>query len=260
MATQLPLILQIAKEILTDNKNKEMHVNDIARIAVKTNQNMALPEEEFALKLSSALASNVKSKNPTFLKPVNQKTGAKKKGIYKLKKTAMQPSVAIPKIKAPTVKTAYAGRAGELAVASELLFWGYNVATAAIDEGIDLIVETRPNTFKYVQVKTCAGRDDSLTFSFKIDQKAFEATASRNPWYIFVMREEQKNIYAIIPFSQLAFYRRQGVITGKDLSIQITRDERKREYKLCGTDINIFINNFSLLDNLLPPIIPNSQI
>lgn len=254
-SAQLPVILQIAKEILTENKNKEMHVNDIARIAVESNRNMAIPEDEFASKLSSALASNVKSKSPSFIKPINQKTKAKKKGIYKLKRTAMEPIVSIPKIKAPPVKTTFAGRAGEYAVASELLFWGYNVSTSAIDEGIDLIVETRPNSFKFIQVKTSAAKQDGQLFDFKIDEKPFKATANRNPWYIFVMRENLKNTFALIPFSQLAFLRQQGVIRGSNtLSIQITKDPSGKQYKLCGMDINLFINNFDLLDNLLPPI------
>nr|DAV89562.1 MAG TPA: putative endonuclease [Caudoviricetes sp.] len=251
-APQLSVILQVAKEILTDNRNKAMHVNEIAKIAVQTNRNMAMSEEDFANKVSAALAANVKTKSPTFIKPKNPKTGAARKGYYKLKKTAMQPTVAIPKIKAPAVKTTFAGRAGEYAVASELLFWGYNVATAAIDEGIDLIVETRPNTFQYVQVKTAAAKSDGLTFDFKIEEKAFTATASRKPWYIFVMRQELKNTFAVIPFSHLAFLKQQGVIRGTNLlSIQITRDESGRQYKLCGSDINLFINNFELLDNLL---------
>lgn len=250
--TQLPTILQVAKEILTENKNREMHVNDIARVAVESNRNMTIPVEDFAVKLSSALAANVKSKNPSFIKPVNPKTKAKKKGVYKLKRTAMEPIVSIPKVKAPPVKTTFAGRAGEYAVASELLFWGYNVSTLAIDEGIDLIVETRPNVFRFIQVKTSAAKQDGLCFDFKIDEKPFTSTSSRNPWYIFVMRENLKNTFAIIPFSHLTFLRQQGVIRGNNgLSIKITKDPTGKQYKLCGSDINLFINNFELLDSLI---------
>lgn len=258
-APQLSVILQVAKEILTDNRNKAMHVNEIAKIAVQTNRNMAMTEEDFATKVAAALAANVKTKSPTFIKPKNPKTGVARKGYYKLKRTAMQPVVLIPKIKAPAVKSTFAGKAGEYAVASELLFWGYNVATAAIDEGIDLIVETRPNTFKYVQVKTATPKGDGLTFDFKIDDKSFTSTASRNPWYIFVLREERRNTFVLIPFNHLAFLKQQGVIRGSSaLSIQITKDNSGRQYKLCGADVNLFINNFDLLDNLLPPIQPQS--
>lgn len=254
-AQQLSAILQVAKEILTDNRNKSMHVNEIAKVAVQTNRNMAMSEENFATKVAAALAANIKTKSPTFIKPKNPKTGVAKKGYYKLKKTAMQPTVAIPKIKAPTVKTTFAGKAGEYAVASELLFWGYNVATAAIDEGIDLIVETRPNVFQHVQVKTSAAKSDGLSFDFKIEEKAFMSTASRKPWYIFVMRQDFKNTFAVIPFSLLALLKQQGVIRGSNiLSIQISKDQNGRLYKLCGSDINLFINNFELLDNLLSSI------
>lgn len=113
-------------------------------------------------------------------------------------------------------------------------------------------VETRPSTFKYVQVKTAAAKSDGLTFDFKIEEKAFTITASRKPWYIFLCVQSLKNTFAVIPFSHLAFLKQQGVIRGSNtLSIQISKDQSGRIYKLCGSDINLFINNFELLDNLL---------
>ena len=251
-APQLSEILQAAKDILTNNRNKAMHVSEIAKEAVSTNKNMGMAEAEFTAKVSAALAQNVKTKTPTFLRPVNQKTKKERKGYYKLKRAAMQPTVAIPKIKAPAIKTLYSGIAGEHAVASELLFWGFNVAKASVDEGIDLLVEVRPNIFRQVQVKTATPKADGLTFEFTIDEKSFSATASRTPWYIFVMREDGKNTFAVIPFNHLSFLKQQGVIRGSTkLSIQITRDEQARQYRLCGSDINLFIGNFSILDNLL---------
>lgn len=251
-APQLTPILQVAKNILSDNRNRAMHVSEIAKEAVLSNQNMGMTEEEFAAKITSALGQNIKTKSPSFIKPINPKTKKARKGYYKLKRTAMAPTVAVPKLKCPLVKPAFLGTAGEQAVASELLFWGFNVAKAAIDEGIDLIVETRPNTFRYVQVKTATPKADGTTFEFTIDEKSFTSTASRNPWYIFVMRHDQKNTYAIIPLSQLVFLRQQGVIRGTTkLSIQISRDEQGRQYELCGFGINLYIGNFELLDNLV---------
>lgn len=250
-APQLTPILQVAKQILTDNRNRAMHVNEIAKEAVETNRNMGMTEEEFASKISSALSQNVKTKSPSFIKPLNPKTKKARKGYYKLKRTALEPTVSVPKLKAPAVKTTFLGTAGELAVASELLFWGFNVAKMSVDEGIDLLVETRPNTFKYVQVKTATPKADGNSFEFTIDEKSFTSTASRNPWYIFVMRQESKNVYAVMPFNQLALLKQQGVIRGTTkLSVQITKDDLGRQYKLCGSDINLFIGNFALLDNL----------
>lgn len=252
MATpQLSAILQAAKEVLTNNHNRAMHVNEIAKEAVATNKNMGMTESEFAIKVSAALAQNVKTKTPTFLKPINSKTKKARKGFYKLKRAALKPTVTIPKLKTPAVNTSFMGTAGEHAVASELLFWGFNIAKTSVDEGIDLIVETRPNTFRYVQVKTSTSKADGLSYEFSIDEKAFSATASRNPWYIFVMRQDQRNTFAVIPFGQLSLLKQQGVIRGTNkLSIQITRDEQGRQFKLCGIDINLFIGNFSLLANL----------
>ena len=251
-APQLTTILQVAKDILTDNRNRAMHVSEIAKAAVQANRNMGMTEEEFATKVSSALAQNLKTKSPSFLKPINPKTKTAKKGYYKLKKTAMQPRVVIKKPKIPTVKSTFSGTAGELAVASELLFWGFNVAKAAVDEGIDLIVETRANAFRYIQVKTATAKTDECTFDFTIDEKSFTSTATRNPWYIFVIRQEMKNTFAILPFHHLAMLKQQGVIRGSaKLSIQITKDPHGRQYTLCGSDINLFINNFEMIDNPL---------
>ena len=142
-APQLSPILQAAKDILTENKNRAMHVNEIAAEAIRSNRNLGFTEEDFATKVSSALAQNIKTKTPTFLKPKNPKTGTAKKGYYKLKKFALQPTVQVQKRKAPVVPTTYLGTAGEYAVASELLFWKFNIARPAVDDGIDLIVETQ---------------------------------------------------------------------------------------------------------------------
>ena len=68
-APQLTPILQVAKQILTDNRNRAMHVNEIAKEAVETNRNMGMTEEEFASKVSSALSQNVKTKSPSFINP-----------------------------------------------------------------------------------------------------------------------------------------------------------------------------------------------
>ena len=89
----LPPILQVAKEIMQTNK-AVMHVREITEIAVSQNKNLGLPPEEFMSKLSSALAAHLKTQNPIFSKPTN-KDGSKRKGIYRLKRTASAPVVPI---------------------------------------------------------------------------------------------------------------------------------------------------------------------
>ena len=59
------------------------------------------------------------------------------------------------------------------------------------------------------------------------------------------MRDGHHSSYAVIPSDHLSLLRAQQIIKGKDLSIVITRDARRREYKLNGQDINIFIGAFN---------------
>lgn len=139
MATNvLSPILQIAKDIILESKtpSKGLHVNEIAKIAISKNQNMGQNEEMFARKLSTALAANLKTKKPVFTKPTNKQGGARR-GFYAVKRSTSKPPIIIQP--SEPVNTLYAGKAGEYAVASELLFWGFNISMTAVDQGIDLI-------------------------------------------------------------------------------------------------------------------------
>ena len=244
MAELIP-ILQVAKDILSEAR-KEMHVNDIASAAVNKNKNLGLPIEEFANKLASAMAANLKTQKPIFSKPLN-KQGAPRKGVYRLKRGVTAPPVPIPKPTPPAANTLFLGKAGEYAVASELLFWGFNVSLMAVDQGVDLVVE-KDGKFRHIQVKTSIAPDNSRPFGFQIQQKIFDACQPLNPWYVFAMRQGPHTDYAVIPSSHLLHLRTTGIISGKDLSIQITRDDKGRQYKLNGShDINMYINNFGLL-------------
>lgn len=235
-------ILQVAKEIMQDNKSV-MHVREITDIAVKTNKNLGYSAEDFMDKLSSALAGHVKTQNSIFSKPTN-KNGSKRRGYYRLKRTATAPIAPIPVIKAENVSTNYSGKGGEFAVAAELLFLGYNVSMMAVDEGIDLITE-KNGKFNYVQVKTTVAEEGQNSFTFKVPEKQFQANSAYSPFYVFVMREGKSLNYAVIPFSHIALLRAQQIISGKDLSIVIGCDAKHKEYKLNGQNINPFIGAFN---------------
>lgn len=238
----LPLILQVAKEIMQTHKSV-MHVKEITDLAVSENKNLGLPPDVFIKKLSAAFTSHLGTKNPIFSKPTN-KNGSKKKGVYRLKRTASAPVVPIPKIIVENVSTNFSGKAGEYAVAAELLFFGYNVSMMAVDEGIDLIAE-KDGKFNYVQVKTTVVEEGTHSFSFKVPEKQFTNNLPYSPYYVFVMRDGHHSSYAVIPSDHLSLLRAQQIIKGKDLSIVITRDAKRREYKLNGQDINVFIGTFN---------------
>lgn len=242
---ELTPILQAAKEILAESR-KEMHVNDIAKIAASKNKSLGCTEEEFAKKLAAAMAANLKTQKPIFSKPLN-KQGAPRKGMYRLKRNATDPAVPVIKLAPPAANTLFLGKAGEYAVASELLFWGFNVSLMAVDQGIDLIAE-KDGKFRHIQVKTSISSLNDRPFGFQIQQKVFTNCLSNNPWYVFAMRQGIHTDYAVIPSSHLLHLRATGIISGKDLSIQISRDDKGRQYKLNGShDINMYINNFGLI-------------
>lgn len=150
---ELSPVLQSAKDILAQGK-KEMHVNDIAASAVASHKNLGLSVEAFATKLSSALAANLKTQKPIFAKPLN-KQGRPQRGVYRLKQSHT-PSL-IPKEGPPPTNNLFLGKAGEYAVMSELLFWGYNVSLMAVDQGIDLVT-SKNGRYHHIQVKTAKAK------------------------------------------------------------------------------------------------------
>lgn len=240
-------ILQAAKDILAAEKG-EMHVNDIAKAAAGKNKNLGMTEEVFAARLSSALAAHMKLKDKkaiAFSKPLN-KTGGPRKGIWRLK-TSRAPSL-VTRSPPPQVSTDFLGKAGEHAVMSELLFWGYNVSMMTVDQGIDLVA-SKDNKYHHVQVKTTSPSDGSETFSFQIKQKSFDANHGSNMWYVFVMRKNAGVCeYAVIPSSHLHNLRNLGVIGGQNLSVQISSQDKGRRYVMNNRDdISLFINNFAII-------------
>lgn len=72
---------------------------------------------------------------------------------------------------------------------------------------------------------------------------------SKNPRHVFVMSQGKQADHAAIPEAHLLTLRIPGYITGKNLSIQIqiSRDSKRQQYKLDGSEITMFINNFRLI-------------
>jgi hypothetical protein len=243
--TQLSPILTTARDILKENKNKPMHVNEISELAIKSARNQSMSAEEFSTKLSSALASHLrlKTQKPIFTKPLNKK-GRPQKGIYRLKQEHI-PSIAM-NITAPDVSTNFMGKAGEHAVMSELLFWGYNASLMTVDEGID-IVANKDNNYFHLQVKTSTERSKGV-FGFQINRKIFQLHNVAQTYYVFVMRKNLFCYFAVLPSSHLENLRMTNVISGvKDLSLTITADDKGKRFSLNGSDITGWINNFGVI-------------
>lgn len=109
---------------------KQMHVNDMAKIALEQrfcSTNMSI--EDVAHKISSSLSRNVKKKTRYF-KKVKNKKGGEKRGVYSYKNFK---SVKLVRTKQPNTTTNYTSKAGENAVLSELLFYGFNASIMTVD-------------------------------------------------------------------------------------------------------------------------------
>ena len=199
-------------------------------------------------KYHQALAANLKTKTPSFTKVAGKKDLlgkpiSYKKGIYRLKQTKfISASAPMP----DPIDTMFLGKAGELSVMSELLFWGYNPSLMMVDQGID-IVASKNSLYYHIQVKT-ATKNTIGKFSFSIKSHIFNAHHKGSTYYVFVMRENNSNIFAVIPSTHLNTQKHLGVIKGDGtLGITISMDEKKRIFHLNGKDnISLFINNFQL--------------
>ena len=246
MQTNTEKIMAIVTQILSVNK-VGLHVDDIAKEAVMNNANMGLDEQSFAKKLSQVLSVNVKSKKPTFARVLN-KDKSKKRGYYKLRLSRL-PTVSTVS-ETPNVDSSYFGKAGEYAVLSELLFWGYNVSLMAVDQGVDLVASKNGKYF-HLQVKTATPQlqPNSISkYQFSIKEKIFNANHDSTMWYVFVLRKTFGNDYVVIPSTELQTQRNRGNISGQDFSIKITIEDKGRKYLMSGSiDINAFVNKFLIV-------------
>lgn len=241
-------VLQVAANILSEMSGRQAHVDDIAQEACRRNVNMAMDAETLAGKLAQALAANVKRKDAVFArvaakKDANGKVTSHRRGMYRLKQ-ARHPKPPAEINAPPSVDTAYLGKAGELGVMSELLFWGFNASLMLVDQGVD-IVASKEGRYYHLQVKTSTQRADGR-FAFSVKASAFTNNNNGSTFYVFVMRRNSGAIYAIMPSTYIDTMCKVGVVKGDaQLSISIAADEKWRIFTMNGKEsITHFINNF----------------
>lgn len=244
MNTKLTPILEVAKEILKPAGLKGMHIDAVAEEAAKQNKNMTFSVGEFSKRLQTALANNLKLKiqKPSFARVEGKKKGQFKRGWYRTKVERTAPIVS--QVVAPETDKAFTGKAGEFAVMSELLFWGYNASAMTVDSGID-VVASKDGKYFHIQVKTAAEHEGGR-FSFTIKNNSFQQHHSSLMYYVFVLRRKLSNEYVIIPSSYLQVLISGGKITlAPTLSITITVDPNGRRYMLNNnTNVDVYVGNF----------------
>jgi hypothetical protein len=242
---QLTPILEVVKEILKPAGLKGLHVDEIARQAVAGHKNAGLSLEDFSRKIQAALASHLKLKTtkPSFAR-VEGKKGVFRKGWYRVKQERTVPVASL--VQAPIVSTSFLGKGGEMAVISELLFWGYNASAMLVDSGIDLVA-SKDGKYFHIQVKTAS--DNNGRFSYTIKKSSFDQHDKSDMFYIFVLRHQSSNEFVILPSNYIRALIAGGKITnGQTLSVTIVVDDKRRKYMLNGsTDVGIYLNNMNHL-------------
>lgn len=150
----------------------------------------------------------------------------------------------------PKVSSQFTGKAGEFAVMSELLFYGFNASAMTVDDGID-IVASKNDPYFHIQAKT-ANISTSNKYQFRVTKKAFGAKDASATFYVLVMRvnEPTRNTceYVVLPSSELRRLVEKSVVRDGDaLSISIER-ERGNRLKLNGVeDITWALNRFDTI-------------
>jgi Holliday junction resolvase len=242
----MKLIEQIV-EVFAEHRGT-MHVDEVAKAIIVRYPNIQFTPDVLAAKVTSVLAADVKKRKGAslFSKPKN-KTGGFRKGMYRLKVGRKSVSKAFKVPEQPRVSSQYTGKAGEYAVMSELLFFGFNASVMTVDDGID-IVANKEDTYFHIQVKT-ANVSLQSKYQFKVTKRAFGSKDAASTFYVLVMRvnDDTRNIseYLVLPSSEIRRLVDTGVIKdGESISISIER-ERGSRFLLNGVqEVSWALNRF----------------
>ena len=244
-------LVELAKTIFEKADEKALHVHDIAARIMALQPNISSDHETFSKKVASAINQNTKTKEPIF-KTVKGDRGQNRKGYYTLKPVRQNlPKISESLTSIDALSQNYIGKAGEYAVASELMFWGFNATILPIDEGMDVIA-AKNNNYYHLQVKSSLSTKNTNDFSFPLKKHVFGNNSTFKDFYVFVMRTFERNKwttnYAIFPSHEIDKMIFDGTITDRDkLSVKITCEKDRYFIGKQKNDITWYINNFSLI-------------
>lgn len=147
------------------------------------------------------------------------------------------------------VDGSYIGKAGEFLVCSELLFRGFNASIMSVDTGVD-IVATKESRLYGIQVKT-ARLNKFNTYVFDVRKVSFERHNTGSTYYIFVLHEEKKPNFLILPFLEVERKVHEKAIleVGHGLRYRINIKIRNNNVYLGNMEheMNYFLNNWAVL-------------
>lgn len=232
-------------EAILEKSSGAMHVDDIALELAATYPYLQEDVEELKAKANQFLANAVKKKDSKFSKPKN-KQGRPRRGMYRIKRKASA-AVHKPIVETPKVTTHYTGAAGEHAVMSELLFWGFNASIMVVDDGIDVVASKNGDYF-HIQVKT-ANEGSNGSFQSSIKRDRFLAKHKSNTFCILVLRRLNNgtnlNDYIILPSNYVKRLDSADVISGIGVMSLRVSIENSGKYLLNKVeDVTSYVNDW----------------
>lgn len=144
----------------------------------------------------------------------------------------------------------YVGKAGEHAVASELLFRDYNVSMMSVDEGIDIIASKNDKTYN-IQVKT-SHENQFNRYVSDIRISSFEKHNTSNTFYIFVLKSAENGAnFLIIPYHRIKEFVDLGIVSSinSNTRYRVNIFSKESLFYLGNqtNEVSYFLNNWELI-------------
>lgn len=249
--TDMNSFKEIAYQILKQT-NKPLHSKEITKLALQRGLLKTSGKTPEAT-MNTQLTMDVNRKGPL--------SDFKKVGpsIYALNESKTQlvneikPDQVLAEIESEDeaeIEGGYIGKAGEHAVLSELLFRGYNSALMSVDTGIDILATKENETFS-IQVKTRNVSKTQNAFFFNIRIASFERHSAGRTFYIFVLRENHKLDYLIVPLHEIekAIEQEFVQIVGKGKLYRITIRRRQGKIYLGRkeNEVSYYLNRWDVI-------------
>lgn len=144
----------------------------------------------------------------------------------------------------------YLGKAGHLAVMSEFLIRGWNVAIPEVDIGDDIFVVQDDNgTLRRVQVKTSTStaRQNSFSAQFNIPLTQLRSIASILVHYVFVVRHNDQWTKPVIIRQDylLDHFRNNNIGTEHNSNLNIYFSYSTDKIECSGLDLTKYVSDFT---------------